>query len=200
MGQQGCSTARSPGHLAGLGSSWAEGSMSPSEHPRQQTGPGGSAQPPALGVSVSPGNAWGSVSVCPPVSGPRRVRPHTMGLLGRCSVPIQLEGRQASWGWPSRGYLARWIRPCPGQGPAWVLHRIWRKREVPVEGSGERGEKGKGAPWRRVRGVLSGADSRRTHVGPGTQGAGPRPGGVTELGVRARVDGHQPWDRRQAGW
>lgn len=70
---------------------------------------------------------------------------------------------------------------------------------MPVEGSGGRGEKGEGAPWRSVKGVLSGADSRRTHVGPGTQGAGPQPGGVTELGVRARVDRHQPWDRRQAG-
>lgn len=34
--------------------------MSASEHPRQQTGPGGCAEPPALGVSVSPGNGWGS--------------------------------------------------------------------------------------------------------------------------------------------
>lgn len=104
-------------------------------------------------------------------------------------MPTQLEGRQASRGRPSPGYCAGGSCPCPGQGPAWALDRVRRKREVPVEGEWrERRERGWGgsgtSSLELTRGGLT-WDLAHTVLGLGLEE------GVTELRVRVRVDGQE---------
>ena len=196
VGQQSCSTARSPGPLDRLGSNWAKGSVTPQSTSRHQMGPRRQCRAPDPGGLCLSSQRLGLRFPCALRSvGPTECILTEWGSRAAARCP-------SSWRAGRPPGVSPHVAPLP-DGAARAqdkgLPGLWTESggrgRYQWRGSGGRGEKREGAPWGRVRCVLSGADSRRTHMGPGTQGAGPGPGrgGVTDLrvGVRARVDGHQ---------